>query len=353
MSETSPIRMLFLADSHLGFDLPFKPRIKRRRRGHDFFANFERALKPSLEGEVDLVLHGGDLLYRSKVPAALVEMAMAPLVRVAESGIPVFIVPGNHERSRIPLHLWGTHPNLKIFDGPRTFQLTVRGESIALTGFPFQRKVRDQFLTLVNKAVQQGVDADIRVLCIHEAIEGAQVGPSDFTFRRGPDIIPGAMIPEGYAAILSGHIHRNQVLTHDLQGRRMAAPVLYPGSIERTSFAEKDEPKGFMLLNFIADGSDGGLLSKHEFISLPARPMVSIDIQQGGSQKEMKAYLHAELSRLDPDSVVRLRVVNEVSEEFAPILSAPSLRKLAPPTMNITVSLNRRMEQRRSREDSG
>jgi DNA repair exonuclease SbcCD nuclease subunit len=40
------IRILLIADTHLGFDLPFRPRIKRRRRGLDFFANFERALMP-------------------------------------------------------------------------------------------------------------------------------------------------------------------------------------------------------------------------------------------------------------------------------------------------------------------
>jgi hypothetical protein len=27
------IRILLMADTHLGFDLPFRPRIKRRRRG--------------------------------------------------------------------------------------------------------------------------------------------------------------------------------------------------------------------------------------------------------------------------------------------------------------------------------
>jgi len=56
------IRILFLADTHLGFDLPFRPRIQRRRRGPEFFANFKRALLPALQGRVDSVVHGGDLL---------------------------------------------------------------------------------------------------------------------------------------------------------------------------------------------------------------------------------------------------------------------------------------------------
>ena len=38
---------LFVSDTHLGFDLPRRPRVERRRRGPDFFENFERALEPA------------------------------------------------------------------------------------------------------------------------------------------------------------------------------------------------------------------------------------------------------------------------------------------------------------------
>ena len=115
------IRILLIADTHLGFDLPFRPRIKRRRRGPDFFANFERALMPALRGEVDAVVHGGDVLYRSKVPARLVEMAFEPLKQVADSGVPVYLVPGNHERSSMPHGHLAAHPNIHFFDRPRTY----------------------------------------------------------------------------------------------------------------------------------------------------------------------------------------------------------------------------------------
>ena len=121
------IRILFLADTHLGFDLPARPRVERRRRGPDFFANTERALAPALRGEVDFVVHGGDLLYRSRVPPQLVDAAFAPLKRVADAGVPVLLVPGNHERSHIPHALLSLHPRIHIFDRPRTFVLQARG----------------------------------------------------------------------------------------------------------------------------------------------------------------------------------------------------------------------------------
>ena len=42
-----------MSDTHLGLDLPARPRVVRRRRGDDFFRNFELALAPAIAGEVD------------------------------------------------------------------------------------------------------------------------------------------------------------------------------------------------------------------------------------------------------------------------------------------------------------
>ncbi|MFC2025934.1 exonuclease SbcCD subunit D [Chloroflexota bacterium] len=173
---------------------------------------------------------------------------MAPLRNVANHGVPVFIVPGNHERSRIPLQLWTSHPNIHIFDKPRTYGVEVKGVKLGFSGFPFARKIRDQFRYLIGQTGFREIEADVRFLCIHQAVEGSKVGPSDYTFRRGPDVLRGRDLPEGFAAILAGHIHRGQILTRDLQGQKIAAPVIYPGSIERTSFAERYEEKSYVIL---------------------------------------------------------------------------------------------------------
>jgi DNA repair exonuclease SbcCD nuclease subunit len=57
------------------------------------------------------------------------------------------------------------------------------------------------------------------------------------------------------------------VLTSDLRGRPLAAPVLYPGSTERTSDAERYEAKGFVTIQLVAD-VDGGRLSAWKFHEL-------------------------------------------------------------------------------------
>ena len=330
------IRILLVADTHLGFDLPFRPRIKRRRRGPDFFANFQRALLPALKGEVDAAVHGGDVLYRSKVPARLVEMAFEPLKQVAGGGVPVYLVPGNHERSAVPHGHLAAHPNIHLFDRPRTYRLQTANGSLALAGFPFVRTgIRKDFLNLLGQTGWQRYQADTRVLCIHQSVDGAVVGPVGYTFRYAHDVIRTGDIPPGFAAVMAGHIHRFQVVQKDLKGKALDAPVFYPGSIERTSFAEKDEPKGYLILEF-----EAGALRRWAFHELPARPMHQLDLHAAGMHAhQIRSWVRSRLYEIPADSVVKLKVYGKISAEAMAAFRAPALRELAPETMNIDATL--------------
>ena len=331
------VRVLFLADTHLGFDLAFRPRVARRRRGPEFFANFQRALQPALDGRVDCVVHGGDLLFRSKVPARLVGMAFEPLKQVADRGIPVYLVPGNHERSAIPHRHLGEHPQIHIFNKPRTFRLHKDNLTLALAGFPFIRQgIRHNFLSLIDQTGYRRVKADIRLLCIHQAVEGARVGPVGYTFRRASDVINASGIPGDFAAVLAGHIHRHQVLTTNLQAKALGVPVFYPGSIDRTSFAEKSEDKGYLILEFELKASEGKILKRWRFHKLPARPMVQLDLHAARmNNAQLSSWIETRLAVLPEDSIVKLKIHDSVSRQAMQVLNAAALRSLAPPTMNI------------------
>lgn len=320
-------RILFLSDTHLGFDHPRAPRVRRRRRGSDFFANFERALSPALKGEVDAVVHGGDVFFRSRVAPEVVLRALRPLKAVADLGIPVYVVPGNHDRSRTPLPLLWQHPGIFVFDRPRTFVHHRRGRTFSISGFPYEHSVRAAFPGLVEATGWKHAAADARFLVMHHAVEGATVGPRDFTFGSQPDVVRTADIPSGFAAILSGHIHRAQALTRDGSGRALPAPVLYPGSTERTSFAEKDERKGTLTLAV----QPNGRLRGWRFRELPSRPMRRIELSASDLPKRR---LTAILSQLPADAVVQLKVAAPVPASLA----ITAVRAMAPTTMDVSVS---------------
>jgi DNA repair exonuclease SbcCD nuclease subunit len=319
------LKVLFLSDTHLGFDWPMHERVERRRRGPDFVANMQRALAAAIDERVDLVVHGGDLFHRSRPPAAVVDCAANMLLAVANAGIPVVVVPGNHERSSLPPSLFWYHTHLHVLDRPRQLTLQAGGLRVAVSGFPHTRQVRRAWQQL-----QQGLPpdprADVNLMVFHEATEGATVGPADFTFRFGDDVIARAALPNGFDAFLSGHIHRHQQLTAP-----SGAPVIYPGSIERTSIAEHREHKGYVRIDFASSQAPSV-----RFVPLPARPMCAL-VLPALSRAGFGRALADALAPMAPDAVVQLHVdagASSALEGYAELV-----RAVAPNTMTIELRL--------------
>lgn len=324
------IKIIFLADSHLGFDYPLRPKKEKRRRGIDFFHNFDRILSHAKNNKADLLIHGGDLFYRTLVPTPIVDRVYERLFEFAQSGIPTVIVPGNHESSRLPQSLFLHHPNIYYFSKPGIFQFTLKGSYFDIAGFPcIRRDVESKFPEIAKEIHTKLRPGSVKLLCMHQSIEGARVGPSNYTFRKGKDVIPIDDLPVEYDLILSGHIHRNQVLR---SGNN--TPIIYPGSIERTAFAEKDEVKGFYEINF-----DSKLKYSYKFIPLKARPMIDVhlnneDYCQSTLQKDI---LH-QISGIHPDSIIRFKMKNP---DNLSLLTVKLLDEIIPPTMNYQLAVLR------------
>jgi DNA repair exonuclease SbcCD nuclease subunit len=255
---------------------------------------------------------------------------------VADRGVPIYVVPGNHERSAIPHRHLAEHPQIHIFERPRCLVLQKDNFTLALSGFPFVRQgIRKRFLDQLDQTGWHDVKSAVHVLCIHQAVDGATVGPAGYQFRYSKDVIKTSEVPADFAAVLSGHIHRFQVLSRDLRGRSLTAPVFYPGSIERTSFAEKNEKKGYLVLEFETDGSGGGL-KKWTFFELPARPMIQLELRPCGmTGTELEAWIQTRINNIPADSIVKLKVHGTPNAEALKVLRAASLRALVPRTINI------------------
>jgi DNA repair exonuclease SbcCD nuclease subunit len=340
------VKILFLADTHLGFDMPLKPRIERRRRGDDFFSNYELALQPALMKQVDLVLHGGDMFFRSRVHPNIVNKAFQPLLKIAENHIPVFLVPGNHERSWIPASIFDVHPLIHIFEKPKTYFININGLTLALAGFPHLRKsIRRQFKIAVEKTGFELQSSDIRLLCMHQIVEGAQVGIQNYTFRTGDEVISGKDFPASFHAVLAGHIHRWQVLRVGLDNKPFPASVLYPGAIERTSFAEREEKKGYIILEIEQAILDGRIKINWNFVEVPTRPMVVIDVDEKASDKNaLTEFFRKKIAQLNQNSIVNIRFHSKTAINSCHA-NAAFFRSIVPETMNIEITFSNRMKK--------
>lgn len=322
------IKIIFLADTHLGFDYPIRPKKDRRRRGPDFFNNFNIVLQYAVEKKVDLVIHGGDLFFRTKIPKPIIDLVYFKLLEFAEHNIPTIIVPGNHESSRLPDSLLLQHPTICVFKEPQFFSFNINGLKLNIAGFPCVRKnVKNEFVEILNHLELETTNSAVNLLCMHQSIEGATVGPSDYTFRYGDDVIPLKDIPEKYQLILSGHIHRQQILYTSKKN----IPIIYPGSIERTAFAEKDEVKGFYEIR-IRDKNN----IEYDFISLPTRPMIDLIFKDViYSSKDIIKEMNFKVSSLPKDSIVRIKFLHPGNIN---LLNSILLEQIFPKTMNYQIA---------------
>jgi len=148
---------------------PDPARIERRRRGHDFFANYERALQAARDLAVHAVVHAGDVFYRSRVPASLVhaDSPRSSGSRTTASRSTSSPATTSARPSRSPAGRAPAHPRLRP---AADVQRGVEGARVGLAGFPFQRTgVREAFRRLLADTDWEAAGAEVNLLCLISA----------------------------------------------------------------------------------------------------------------------------------------------------------------------------------------
>ncbi len=247
------MRILHLTDTHLGVRQQVRGAPAGWSRADDHMAAFDAALRPALRGEVDLVVHSGDLFDRSRPPPRAVALAAERLLSVV-TRVPVVLMAGNHDRRGLKRWLPHPDPNLHVIDRPTR---VVVG-SVALAVVPF---VRDADAWAAAAQIATGGGADL--LVAHQAVHGARV--PGFTFGVGAqrDTLGAHHLPPGTRWVMCGHLHPRQVTALG------EAWVVQPGSTERTHFSERGQVKGAAVWTL-------GRQIRHHFLDLPSRPMVRV-----------------------------------------------------------------------------
>jgi len=338
------LRILHTADSHIGAGLPVRPRRDGPRRGDDLVTSFVDVLDRAVADDVDLVIHAGDLFNRSKPSSRALAAAGEPLLAVAAGGIPVVIVPGNHERSAIPANLLLSHPNIRIVTRPTTLRFDLGGRRVAVSAWPcLRRDAARRFESALAATGWADEPADLRLLAVHQTFESATCGPGSFRFRSGEDVVERTAVPAAFDYVAAGHVHRHQVLEHPCPD---GPAIVYCGSPDRVSFAESDEPKGCVLV----EERDGRLM--HRFVEHQVRPMSTWPVDVTGlSPDALGERLAAILSDLPPRAIAQIRLSGRSENGTLPGLRfAQMIRRLRPDAL-VSVSM-RAVEFTRSRAAS-
>jgi len=330
------LRFVHTADTHLGFDLlkriPPDPE-GRRRRAEAISANFRRVVDHAREAEAHLFIHSGDLFHSHALPREALESFIRPIADLARSGMPVVILPGNHDRSVFPFDLFHGEKNIYVFDRPHSLVLTLNGYDVCLAGFPFLRNdSRRLFPSAMEETGYAGIRADLKILVTHQTFDGARCGSGGFTFTaRRPDTFPRRELPPDLDYVAAGHIHLHQVLFHPLKPE---LKVVYPGSIQRMSLAERREPKGFV------EAEVEGNTIQIRFRPLPTLEMEVVGIRAVGlTAQELRRVIRGHYWRFHADLVIRFQLTGgEVPSDY-PELDFDEIRAEMPPVLECTFAV--------------
>ena len=322
------MRVLHLTDTHLGVvrvvQRPGEAHPSSTLVAQDAERALRAALAPALHGEVDLVVHTGDVFDRSRPPRRVVQAA-AELFALVARRVPTVLMAGNHDRRGLLRHLPVQVAGLHVIDRPT--RLEVGG--LALGVVPFERTAAG-WAVAAQLAVGPGVD----LLLAHQAFHGHAVptafregvGGEEparwFRFRTGvqADTIGEEHVPASVRHVLCGHLHPRQVVEVG------EATVVCPGSTVRTSFAERHVPCSVAHWGLDREVS-------WAFRDVPSRPMHVVAEGAAGE---------AALARVRPGDLVRVAsearlrlvharggwVVGAARPERAPRASSPSSAQL-------------------------
>jgi DNA repair exonuclease SbcCD nuclease subunit len=306
--SSESIKYLFLSDTHFGINFANIPRNKLKyTHGTRFFDAFTEVISNSIKREgIDFILHGGDFFNRSKPPAHVIQKATSILLKAAED-VPVYIVPGNHERSKLPIGLLKYQENINIFSEPCSYFFTKGNITLRIAGFPYIRhNAKEKLRIILKQAWDNQVDkfpspSDYNILLLHQLIQGSKI--EHYTFYKGHNVIKFRDLFSKFHLIATGHVHRFQFLyncknsvksTHkkhivlqnvnngiwrfeeEISGNHDGPVVCYTGSLERVSALERNEEKGFILGEIAKSTSSSKpvLKSKIRFIPRPAIPII-------------------------------------------------------------------------------
>ena len=314
-------RVLHTADWHLG------------KRLHDFWLLDEQSEALDRLADVvarerpDLVLIAGDLFDVPVPQVRALQLWERAVARIAdELGVPVVVIPGNHDQAeRIAMNArMARHAGLHVLTDLAAAHLPVRVGGVDVFGVPFHkpphvRAVANAATEAATSGANDGaptatddlgdVDYDAAmgwilsrarrhrtpavptVLAAHAFVEGAGEEPEGeeaILVGGAGGVRPGTL--RGFDYVALGHLHRPRTLEGP-------APVRYAGSLFPYAFGEPNE-KSVTLVDLPAGG---GPPSEIRAVPLPARRQVRIV----DGKRFAEVIEEGRAIRADPDRAVR------------------------------------------------
>lgn len=328
------IRFIHTADVHFGMEN--YGRIDPKTGIHSRLLDFERAfnicIDYAIEHNVDFFLFSGDAYKTTNPSPTQQKLFFKSLFRLHEKGIPIVMVIGNHDN---PLSFGKSHTldlfnelplsGFYVISKPELITLNTKNGPVTILGIPWptrntismhrshETNSSVQITEYISQAVahiiqdmSKKIDPNVpAVLAAHLTVSSGIFSGSEKRAIYGTDpiLLPSQLALPIFDYVALGHLHRYQNLNENGY-----PAIVYSGSIERIDFGERKEEKGFCVVSIDQKGK-----TTHEFIKVPTRPFIQIDVNLSKDRSQTEQIIDA-LKEHDLDGAV-LKIVYHLSED--------------------------------------
>lgn len=293
---------MHFADTHFGVELygRLDPETGLNTRLKDFKQSLLQAVDMALEAGIHLAVFAGDA-YKTRDPRQTDQREFADCIRrLTDRGVPVVLLAGNHDMPSIKgranaveiYHTLGV-TNVYVLSKPDILIVPTAAGPVRIAAMPylikgfsiareeFQGRTLDEtrlmleqkysdYLADLAAQVREADDEIPTILLGHFWVNGARLSTwQQSYFNIGEPQVPlSALTDPAFDYVALGHIHKHQDLNRNGQPH-----VVYSGSPDRIDFGEKDEAKGFVLVDLTKGGADYRYVPVEQ-----TRPLLDIEV---------------------------------------------------------------------------
>lgn len=257
--------LLVASDLHLGAGASLGNRLEDQR------SSWERVCAKAVELGAD-VLFGGDAFHARRPGPTEIDVFQEGLEILRDGGRTLVAIPGNHDilsreaPSALEVACAGFDAHvLRGYDIEHLLVETTDG----LVGFlPWEppamdaRRTADALMVIAGELAHRGA----RILIAHHALSGASLPTGLPVLELAEPILDShALAQMGFDVVLSGHIHKRQVIVEE-------PLVAHIGPLSRGNFGERDVETGLWKIHVGGPQRYGA-----EWVAVPDRAFVAIE----------------------------------------------------------------------------
>ena len=293
---------MHFADTHFGVELygRLDPETGLNSRLLDFRKSLTCAIDMALDEGVHLAVFAGDA-YKTRDPRQTDQREFAACIRrLTDRGVPVVLLTGNHDMPAIKgrahaIEIYRTLgvTHVHVLNRPKMLTVETAVGPVRIAPMPylikgysvareeFQGKSLDQtremlenryveYIENLANEVREAADEIPTILLGHFWSTGAALShwQKGYFDVNEPQVPLSALTNPAFDYVALGHIHKHQDLNKHGQPH-----VVYCGSPDRIDFGERDEAKGFVIVELRKGGAD----YRHVEVA-EGRPLLDIDV---------------------------------------------------------------------------